>query len=642
MESSIQPIKNYIIDRKIKLLLLDRSSEEKSSDQIYTQYPQLFGTAFNNIEEQKIETLNTAGYLYYKSVLLLDELIDNEATSSKIEQLFLSNKLQEESIKLLTSVFGLDNTFWDLWSKRQQEYFRAIQLEKQLNSKSNFKKYQQVADLKAAFGKVAIDCLYVLSKEEDVEKYNNLLQSHFHFSVALQLIDDLQDLEEDINNKQFNWAYHQATTVLSKEGYDTSSLTLSELKKLMYIKTIATDIREEALIQLNKSKTFSVKYNPIQWLEIIENQEKEIMQAIDKINAYKCELISKTQLSTNFINNQIDIKTQFNLAKEFLVNYQNEDGSWFDYNTNAGMSNVWSTAFILNNILDIKIDKKVISKAISFFKNNKQQSLWGYNTSMLPDNDSSSFVLMVLYHQNVDISKELEIYLSQQSNKGGFSTYIDRKKLSNYLQTPQKKLDGWLQEHICVSAVSYYLMERLNLEGNPSKDKLHDFLFKNQRKDGLWISYWWTSPIYATSFIIQAYFINNTEINESISRAISGLLSLQQSDGSFIDNHNTKSSFYTALVIIALCSNKTVSNEYQTKIKLAIDWLLSQQTKDGSFISTYSLQLPNTSVLNPKNIKKWTKGNSQATNIITNDFMRLFTTSTCAKALDLYRKNGSK
>jgi len=627
-----QTTKNYI----------QSQTEEKISDRLYTQYPQLFASAFNNIEEQEIETLNAAGYLYYKSVLLLDELIDNDTTSSKIEQLFLSNKLQEESIKLLTSVFGLDNTFWDLWSKRQQEYFKAIQLEKQLSSQPNFKKYQQVADLKAAFGKVAIDCLYVLSKEKNEEKYNALLQSHFHFSVALQLIDDLQDLEEDINNKQFNWAYHQATTILSKEGYDTSSLTLSELKKLMYVKTIATDIRLNALTQLNKSKKIAEKHNPVHWIEVIETQEKEIIQAIDKINAYKYELISKTQLSNDFINNQINIKAQFSLAKDFLISYQNKDGSWFDFITDAGMSNVWSTAFILNNLRDVKFDKKVISKAISFLENNKQKKLWGYNNATLPDNDSTSFVLMTLYHQNVDISNELEIYLSQQSNKGGFSTYIDSEKLSDYLQTPQRELDGWLQAQICVSAVSYYLMESFNLEDNPSKDRLYDFLFQNQNNNGLWESYWWTSPIYATSFVIQAYFINNTKINESISKAINGLLSLQQIDGSFMDNNNTKSSFFTALVIIALCSNRTVSNKYLNEIRLAIDWLLSQQTKDGSFISAYSLQIPNTTVLNPKKVKKWTKDNSQATDIITNDFMRLFTTSTCVKALDLYRKNGSK
>ena len=59
-------------------------------------------------------------------------------------------------------------------------------------------------------------------------------------------------------------------------------------------------------------------------------------------------------------------------------------------------------------------------------------------------------------------------------------------------------------------------------------------IFQNQNQNGLWDSYWWTSPIYATSFTIQAYFINNTEVNESISKAFNGLLYLQQNDGSFI------------------------------------------------------------------------------------------------------------
>jgi hypothetical protein len=105
--------------------------------------------------------------------LLLDQLIDSKATASKSKQLFLSNKLQEESIKLLTTVFGLDRSFWDLWSRRQEDYFKAIGLEKQLALNPSYKKYQHVADLKAAFGKVAIDCLYILSNEKDHEKYND-------------------------------------------------------------------------------------------------------------------------------------------------------------------------------------------------------------------------------------------------------------------------------------------------------------------------------------------------------------------------------------------------------------------------------------------------------------------------------------
>jgi hypothetical protein len=633
-------LKHYKIPLIIKRHLKSDSIEEKVSDQLYTQYPQLFSLAFSNVKKQEIEALNISGFLYYKSILLLDELIDSK-TGSKAEQLFLSNKLQEESIKLLTSVFGLDNTFWDLWSKRQQEYFKAVELEKQLALNPSYKKYQQVADLKAAFGKVAIDCLHILSKDKNQEKHNDLLQSHFHFSVALQLIDDLQDLEEDIDNNQFNWAYFQATATLQKEGYDTKALSLSELKKLIYIKAIATDIREEALAQLNKSKKFAENHAPIHWIEVIENQKKEIIQAIDKINGYKQQLISKTQLSNDFIKNCPDIKTQFNLAKNFIINHQNDNGSWFDYDTNAGLSNVWSTAFILNNISNTIFNEKTIKKAISFLKENKQEDLWGYNTSMIFDSDSTSFALISLAKNKISTSKELDLYLAQQQLKGGYSTYTNKHKLLECLNFEYTNVQGWMQEHLCVSAVSYYLMETLNLRSD-FRDNIYIFLLKNQNQNGLWDSYWWTSPIYATSFIIQAYFINNTEANESIEKAIDGLLSLQQNDGSFIDNHNFKSPFYTALVIIAFCSNKIVYNEYQDKIKLALKWLLSQQTTDGAFLSTYSLQIPEASIVNPKKVKKWSKEKNHTTNIICNDFMRLFTTSTCVNALNLFITNDNK
>lgn len=625
----------------LQLFLQNRTEVEIASDEIYLNYPELFANSFKQIEQEKIDTLNVSGFLYYKSVLLLDGLIDNKTTTLKAEQLFLSNKLQEESIKLLTSVFSLDKTFWELWNIRQQEYFRAIQLEKQLALKPNYKKYQQVADYKAAFGKVAIDCLYVLSGKKDIQKYNDLLLSHYHFSVGLQLIDDLQDLEEDIKNNQFNWAYYQTTTLLKKEKYNIRELDIPQIKKLIYLKGIATIIRKEALKQLGKSKKIAQKHSPIKWITVIENQEKEIQQAIDKINSYLCQLYAQTQLSSDFVSNT-NITLQLSLAKDFIAKQQNNDGSWLDYNTNAGMSNIWSTAFILNNICDANFKDTFIQKSTSFLLDNQQNNFWGYNTSMLPDNDSTSFVLLALYKNNGAISKKnIETYIAQQFISGGYSTYSDEKALSNYLKIPIIEIQGWMQEHVCVSAVSYYLMETININ-HTIKDKLYNFLLKHQNINGLWDSYWWTSPIYATSFIIQAYFINHTKLTERINKAISGLLVLQQNDGSFIDNHKVKSPFFTALAIIALSSNHSIFVKYYNKIRLATQWLLSQQTKDGSFLSTYALQIPEPNVANPKSIKTWSKEKNQVTNIIANDFMRLFTTSTCIKALHLFNKNESE
>ena len=612
------------------------------SDELYLKYPQLFSGSYPEIDEVQIETLNIAGFLYYKSVLLLDELIDNKTATSKAEQIFLSNKLQEESIKLLTSVFGLDNIFWDLWGIRQKEYFKAIHLEKQLSLNPNYKKYQNVADLKSAFGKVAIDCLHILSKDKNQEKYNDLLQSHFHFSVGLQLIDDLQDLKEDIDNNQFNWAYYQAVSTLEKDGFNTKEIGLSEIRKLIYIKEIAISIRKKALKEFELSKTLAKKQNTKSWVTVIEKQEKEITQAIDRIYNYKQKLYAKVQLSNDRISDKSQtIIHRLNIAKDFIIKHQNDNGSWIDYDTNAGLSNVWSTAFILNNISNLDFNKKHIKKSISFLKDNKQENLWGYNTSMICDSDSTSFALTSLAKNKVNISEELDLYLSQQQFKGGYSTYTNKQKLIECLNFECSNVEGWMQEHICVSAVSYYLMETLNLKSN-SKDNLYNFLLKSQNQNGLWDSYWWTSPIYATSFIIQAYFINNSKGNESINKAIIGLLSLQQNDGSYIDSNNAKSPFYTALVIIAFCSNKTIYSKYQNEIKLALKWLLSQQTTDGSFLSTYSLQIPEANILNPKSVTNWSKEENHTTNIICNDFMRLFTTSTCVKALDIYSKYDEK
>ncbi|PJB16625.1 MAG: hypothetical protein CO118_00080, partial [Flavobacteriales bacterium CG_4_9_14_3_um_filter_32_8] len=296
------------LNSQLKLFIQNRTEVEVASDEIYLNYPQLFTDSFTGVNQKKVDFLNISGYLYYKAVLLLDKLIDSKSAENKTETLFLISKLQEESIKHLTAVFGLNSNFWELWNIRQKEYFRAIQLENQLTVNPNYKKYQQVADLKAAFGKVAIDCLYVLSKDKNEKKYTDLLQSHHHFSVALQLIDDLQDLEEDILNKQFNWAYYQTVCLLKRENYDLDNLSISDIKKLIYLKDIAISIRKEALKQLQKSKQIALKHNPKKWISVIEKQEKEIIQAIDKINSYKQKIETEILLSKELLpSNEIAI-----------------------------------------------------------------------------------------------------------------------------------------------------------------------------------------------------------------------------------------------------------------------------------------------------------------------------------------------
>jgi len=73
--------------------------------------------------------------------------------------------VNKETNKILTSIYGYKSPFWGLWQQRKAEYFKAIQTEKRLltTSEVSFEQYSGLADDKSAFGKIAIDSLWVQS-----------------------------------------------------------------------------------------------------------------------------------------------------------------------------------------------------------------------------------------------------------------------------------------------------------------------------------------------------------------------------------------------------------------------------------------------------------------------------------------------
>ena len=104
---------------------LQNIGNEKSPS-FYKNYPDLFSRYFKKVLKEQIEDLSKAGYFYYHSVLSLDTIVDD----GEVEELPKMLILQEESIKLLTSIYGLNSSFWDFWNKRKKEYFEALKRSK--------------------------------------------------------------------------------------------------------------------------------------------------------------------------------------------------------------------------------------------------------------------------------------------------------------------------------------------------------------------------------------------------------------------------------------------------------------------------------------------------------------------------------
>lgn len=293
---------------------------EDKSPKYYQYYPRLFKEYFKDIDETTILMLSDAAYLYYQSILFTDSLIDEKDYSN----LPLIAYYQEGTIKTLTSIYGRDSVFWKYWNKRRNEYFEAVKVEKSLQYKDeiDFKRYEKLADGKSAFGKVAIDCLYVLNQEKNFKTYEKLLQSHSFFSIGFQLYDDLKDFKEDFINKQFNWAIYELKKNIDFEDFQNNYETLN---KLLYVKGIGQNILSMSINYFQKSIDIisDLKINS-EWLEINIEMKNTIEIYLEVTNGYietiykKIEVEKSKNTDANFFNFTIIDNLNIRLGLEYI------------------------------------------------------------------------------------------------------------------------------------------------------------------------------------------------------------------------------------------------------------------------------------------------------------------------------------
>lgn len=382
-------IENLSINNIFKVQILDRKLIDNNPF-FYQNYVSLFASAFT-ISKKEIELLDIAGFLYYKATLFTDNLID-EKDLSKFAQITIC---QEESIKILTSIFGLENNFWVLWNERRDDYFSAIEIEKKISKKEivSIEEYECLADKKSSFGKVAIDSLYSLdNNSKDI--YQKLLLSHKYFSIAFQLSDDIQDFKNDLIKEQFNWAVY----LIKKENIDNLSPEI--LEKHLYIKGISKEIYKKAIDYCEKALDVVKDINVSEWKNVLQDTKITFQTAIKQYDNYIETLTSDITLSYEiYLKNYL--KNSLSLSIQFIKDKQKKNGCWRDYINQGGISDIWTTAFILSKIsenLNLKsIFEIEISKALTFIKKNRTSKLWGYNTTWIDDADSTNLVFIPFF-----------------------------------------------------------------------------------------------------------------------------------------------------------------------------------------------------------------------------------------------------
>ncbi len=586
------------------------------SPSFYKNYPNLFVKYFNEISKEQINILSKAGYHYYHSVLYLDNIIDDR----NFENIAKMISLQEESIKMLSSIYGIDSPFWTFWNKRKKEYFEAVEIEKSLTyvNEINFEVYENLADKKSAFGKIAIDSLFCLDRKQDDDLYQKLLLSHKYFSIGFQLYDDVKDFKEDFDKGQFNFAIYKLKNIVNFQQYKED---VNILNKLLFIKQIGQEILIKSIEQFDKAISIleSLKTQS-KWLETVIEMKNTIINYLDITNGYLATLQAKIKLknqkkkSFSFfeyqtINDSV-IKKGLNFIKsDYLQNCVNlkhimylSQKEGFENISQIHISDTFQRALvndcfitIANNYnLDISKFLKRECEYLISLRNKDKIGGWSYFPTVqeiAPDIDDLGQIIQLFVlsknQQFVDDYCNNAIITSlneRMLNNGGIETWIIPIKNQSAIQKKQEYFNStkWGKgPDVEVVANFAYSLAILN------KEKYYDiikkaitYIIEQQDNKGYWSSRWYYGNYYGTYICLKLLKIYEKDYSTEIEKALDFLTSNQNKDGGFSIDKNSSTALTSALAILGL---KLFFDKNHKIIEKATMFLINSQGKDGSW-----------------------------------------------------------
>jgi hypothetical protein len=599
----------------------------------YLKLVEFYAPAFQNSSLEKLKSLSTASYHYFRALLIVDALIDDRSKDIQ-KSIIVFLPIFEEAVKHLSWIFPLENPFWVKLDSVKREYFETISFEKAFGAGGDASTITENEFLRIATGKSSIcyallDALNLISDSPIVidELKNSLKNIH----IGFQYLDDVDDFKKDITNNQRTYPASLVDEELKSGGYSVNELDIISKYKYLFVSGIATKMISKAKAHYELAASVAEKYGLTSLREFLR---REINKCSER-NSEIALLIEKTKQKHSKSNSTVTSKRSLDEIIDSGVRYLKnnlDSGSWWnDFVTSAGLGKEWVTAYAGLQIYKIDEAKNVLS-SISYVLANSYGS---FNSTITEDADSLNFLLAFrkAVHGHCD-SQLLDRWLSFMNDQGGWSTYKDSLSLRTRLTLEDSvDLSGWTSPVLCVTAASAYILSFFP-DIYLKRDKSINYLIANTNSDGSLDSYWWTSSIYSTAFTILA--LSKTEKHSGhCLKCCEWIVNQQAQNGSWKHAENQESEFYTALAAIALMEANF--GTYYQLIEKSIKWLCLNQTEDGSWKSGRILQIPATDVRDPSKIRRWRKS-SFGVNVIIDDHNRIFTSSTVLNALDLFRK----
>ena len=236
------------------------------------------------------------------------------------------------------------------------------------------------------------------------------------------------------------------------------------------------------------------------------------------------------------LNNKIGYSIKKGI--KYLLSCFDKDGMVREFHQlKHGPSEIWTTACIGSTLHEFnKVPEQLVQNIL--IKQNEDGG-WSYNPKVPSDADTTLRVIQFLDKigfKGIERERAEKFVTTHQNKDGGISTY-NKKEVEKMGYTPK----GWVESHLCVSALAYNILENLEV-----KNKLKKFLQKNI-KNGENKGYWWLTPWYVLYecgiYISEKVGYDPVEISLNLllkskedifdRKKVLNLLNMQLKDGSF-------------------------------------------------------------------------------------------------------------
>ena len=261
--------------------------------------------------------------------------------------------------------------------------------------------------------------------------------------------------------------------------------------------------------------------------------------------------------------------------------YMRDGGHWADFFLPAGEVDRWVTAYILLRLSRLPLalfepkERRQLEESVDWLLAARNPSGgWGYNRSSGDDADSTSLAILALRRHGRPVPREArDVLRCCLGGDGGVATYPRQTPLGG----------SWAASVPDVTALALAALGD-ELDGARRREA-ERFLESRRLPGGLWPSFWWLTPLYATWAVLEARVAGkksrrSTEIEAQLLRALRKYMPV-----------NT---FEVALLL--LCQEYLGVTPPPGGLAQRLQ---SEQQPDGSWLPSAYLRLPSPRVTEP-------------------------------------------